>query len=685
MTSLFCPATTLEIGDPSRMIRVLNHVSLECETRGSSVPWMDSFEAQKQDPVSGVKFSESESLESDLDLASLLSSATLDDTNSAQLTTPTTHSTHESVTSALRSPSSVSETLLQQSPYAGQERFLQFVEPVPVHPPQYSTLPPGGCPRFPVLEIVTQTENLPTYSPAAYKIGLVARKIEWVSPFQPASSRSWKNVIIELNSTQVNFYRIPSHLESYLMNFSRFGEQPCESRDFDKEVIDSQFTTIKDKSFYSLCSRVGILSELQDKNENLSKTMGKHQKFDFKLRLLRSYSLLHAKVGLASDYGKKPNVLRLRLENEQLLLHFSLARDLIEWHLGLSVGQDVAADILERETPKYRTVPRRRRGQSYRLSGAQGSSLTRGRRGRSSSMPIATNGFRSTLFNVKQRIRSNSLIDSEEIAPLTQVSNSASNNCKLPPDCQCRSIGSSDTRSQPAYDENEDVQTLSDLNHSDEDDEEDVDNVEDIERVEEPDGVQGVDSLDSVDSVGRAHAVCGNDKINAVNRDTNIDDDDDEDDRELLQFSEATQSRIPAEKSRDGDRASLCEKYSKNFEGYESERKFLKNCIKCIKPLCFDEPWTNRTLVKATFLSPVDIREIGNQVGVGRKSWDSEERWNTNFLRKPSTSCQNPSRSKRRISFTKQHSACHSTAVCTPNHNLREYVVGSHLLVPREI
>lgn len=67
------------------------------------------------------------------------------------------------------------------------DNYLQYIEPNPVLPPSYDTLPPGGCPRFPVsapsifpysAETVCENSDLqpPAYKPAIYKIGVVARK-----------------------------------------------------------------------------------------------------------------------------------------------------------------------------------------------------------------------------------------------------------------------------------------------------------------------------------------------------------------------------------------------------------------------------------------------------------------------------------------------------------------------------
>ena len=47
--------------------------------------------------------------------------------------------------------------------------------------------------------------------------------------------------------------------------------------------------------------------------------------------LIRSYTLQHAESGLASDYVKRKNVIRIRMEGEQFLLQAKDVPGVIEW------------------------------------------------------------------------------------------------------------------------------------------------------------------------------------------------------------------------------------------------------------------------------------------------------------------------------------------------------------------
>lgn len=624
--------------------------------------WGEPFASGRPEPLVSVKYSDSESFDSDNDITSLISSVALDESNSVPLTAPTTQTTHDSDVSLSKdNATDVPEKIFDSFIYRSQESYLQFMEPSPVYPPHYSTLPPGGCPRYPVLESVHQSDSLPPYSPAAYKIGMVAKKAEWLSPFQPASSRSWKNIIIELNSTQVNLYRVPSHLESYLRSAYRL-EDGCKA--FGEVALESRFTSQKDRQFHSICSQLGVLP-LDDTGMKQSSSRIFH-KATSQSHLLRSYSLLHAKVGLASDYSKKPNVLRLRLENEQFLLQFHLTRDLIDWHLGLSVGQDVSPDIQAREVPKYRTVPRRRRGQSCIINSAPFINNMRVKRARSSSMPNTSGRLRTKFHDVKQRIRSNSTMDrttsnvnmdeswnSETIMEVQQ--------CIVAPVNETEGVPKIEDRNVHVFeDDSEDIRNMSDLHRSDDDDEGDDDDDDDEE--EDIDDIEGrnAGSIGTYGNIGHGegHGHVATDDSGSSNSATRF---------------------TPVERLSSTIGLQVLEsKVSNVTQKTESERRFLRNCVKCIKPLCFDEPWTNKTLVKATSASTVTMRD-SNPCHVDSAVQHRETR--PGYISETKSSF----RSRRGLSFTRNASDnCEVSAACTPSHKLREYVVGSHLLVPKE-
>lgn len=46
---------------------------------------------------------------------------------------------------------------------------------------------------------------------------------------------------------------------------------------------------------------------------------------------MKQYSLQNAESGLAADYVKKRNVVRVRAEGEQFLLQTDSAKDVVDW------------------------------------------------------------------------------------------------------------------------------------------------------------------------------------------------------------------------------------------------------------------------------------------------------------------------------------------------------------------
>ncbi|KAJ9107269.1 hypothetical protein QFC21_000716 [Naganishia friedmannii] len=77
--------------------------------------------------------------------------------------------------------------------------------------------------------------------------------------------------------------------------------------------------------------------------------------------LIKQYTLQHAESGLAADYVKKKNVVRVRVEGEQFLLQTESAKDVVDWIEALQAASNVALDLDERPMPKIITLPRRRR------------------------------------------------------------------------------------------------------------------------------------------------------------------------------------------------------------------------------------------------------------------------------------------------------------------------------------
>lgn len=579
------------------------------------------------------------------------------------------------------SPETSTRLIHDQVEFAAQENYLLFLEPLPVSPPLYSTLPPGGAPKFHVMDKLSNNESLPSYSPAAYKIGVACRKLEWLSPYESSLNRSWRNVVVELNSTQLNIYQIPSVWEYSLLNFHEDTTvdnfvSPGHTED---ERLMSLVTTNQDKQFRRLCDSLGFFKShgSDPKCEELRSKLlnSKAMKSQGQTKLLRSYSLQHARMGLASDYTKKPNVLRLRVESEQFLLNFSTPKELIEWNLGLSVGRDVALDIEQREDPRYRTVPRRRR------TAMSGSSfyfdvVSRRNRAQSDSFYDSKNrGMRNKLSKLKGKLSSQTSFSNLKGLSSTSKQTHENNLSKV-----------KHTSPQPLA--NNSISPISvqlDLNRAraysavsfsvaayEEDDDE----------IRDPHLSPAMSHLNQ----DNAYDDEGEDDIQNL---SDLHQSDDEEDFEL-EIDELHDEMNPFRRRRKNtvNSASMDHKW-RPYKKTESQRKFIRICLKCIKPLQFDESWVNRLLVKPASISPLSLVYIRNIYCTGQ-----EKPSNSSVIANlpvgsvmDLTNLGHIGFSQKRCGVSKQNilSLPDVSLGRMANHNVKEYVVGSHSLIPKDI
>ncbi|KAG8839116.1 hypothetical protein FRB91_007182 [Serendipita sp. 411] len=85
--------------------------------------------------------------------------------------------------------------------------------------------------------------------------------------------------------------------------------------------------------------------------------------------LLRQYTLQNAESGLATDYVKRRNVIRVRLEGEQFLMQLAGVEEVVSWIEGFQAASNVALDLDERPMPRGPIYPRRRRRRRVRVPG----------------------------------------------------------------------------------------------------------------------------------------------------------------------------------------------------------------------------------------------------------------------------------------------------------------------------
>lgn len=542
-----------------------------------------------------------------------------------------------------------------------QDSFLLFMEPGPVAPPSYDIMPPGGCPRFHVYDKLEAHERLPSYEPAVYKLGICARKLEWYSPHEASPTRSWKNFLIELNSTQLNFYLIPSQLEPILLNSRYYTEDSQALRSYSiPKDLKSLFTTDSDMSFHGLCEQHGILptSDCGPSSRSLSTALLSRLNPSVSKRLVRSYSLQHAKLGLASDYTKRSNVLRLRLENEQLLILFGTPKEMIQWNLGISLGRDLSLDLIDREMPRYRTVPRRRRNNIDRTTPFFNDVVAR--RSRAQSDPNASISLRERFFKLKGKLSSssNSLMEvSGEEEEASQVRGRPSR-LYTTGGVYCSSGSSSTNSSTTRFEQpkprltegpSSNLPTISGATRYnstslDEDLDEDIQNMSDLHNSDDEDDLEGYMEIFANSS-----------------------------DRNTGTASKPVSAPItPVED---------------DYKWYpvkqiDTEKRILRDSLKCIRPLTFDDSWLNKTLVKPTTISPLTLaymRESYFVTAVQEGGWPRSRSSSSASLFSGSD------KYKRRNLIGKDTllNLPDAALLKLPHHNLREYLVGPHSLTPK--
>lgn len=211
-----------------------------------------------------------------------------------------------------------------------------------VHPPDYSALAPLA-PRYPIFPRPEEgQESLPAYSPAVYREGVMCRKQELVSPYLMANQRAWQLVYAQLNNTQLNIYGLTptTSAAATVAVKTRRGSVAG----VPEGVAEHEAVTTAPERPHALPGTLVCGGAFR---------VGK---------LLHSYTLQFGEVGLAVDYGKRPYVLRVRLEAEQFLLETGTPEQQIAWINGVQMGIDVALSLEERGLPKCRLIPRRRRG-----------------------------------------------------------------------------------------------------------------------------------------------------------------------------------------------------------------------------------------------------------------------------------------------------------------------------------
>ncbi|WWD01401.1 hypothetical protein V866_008345 [Kwoniella sp. B9012] len=92
--------------------------------------------------------------------------------------------------------------------------------------------------------------------------------------------------------------------------------------------------------------------------------------------LVKQYSLQNAESGLAADYHKRKNVVRVRINGEQFLLQTGDNREVVSWIEAFQAATNVSLDLDVRPMPKIITLPRRRRRRGAAATAAAAAART---------------------------------------------------------------------------------------------------------------------------------------------------------------------------------------------------------------------------------------------------------------------------------------------------------------------
>ncbi|CCE63684.1 hypothetical protein TPHA_0F02020 [Tetrapisispora phaffii CBS 4417] len=270
-----------------------------------------------------------------------------------------------------------------------QTELLRYLEPCKgVYPPSYDEVNANKLVRFPIYEHTlpcSASDMPPTYEATIDKLTIASVKFEWTSPFDKIKNPIWKNFIVELNSTQLNFYELDKTLtldiSNYTNNLPEHDENPNNNLTQGSSSISSASSTSSSSSKHGYFKFGNIFNTTPKSTYVFNKrdrdrivdTVSKHKPryLNYK-NLFKSYSLQFGKLGLPVDYPHMLNGLRLRLEGEQCLLNFPTTDDVILWIMYLEVGISISLDLDLRQPPNYRIVPRRSRYENIHTDNLSG-------------------------------------------------------------------------------------------------------------------------------------------------------------------------------------------------------------------------------------------------------------------------------------------------------------------------
>ncbi|KAL6948642.1 hypothetical protein ACO0QE_001114 [Hanseniaspora vineae] len=228
-----------------------------------------------------------------------------------------------------------SNTALLQCPtLLPSERHLelyQWLDPLPAYPPSYSKCNPQNYSNvaFPIYEFPhdprVNNDMPPFYEPAIESVTIVLLETEYLSPFDKAPVKSWKHYIMELNSTQLNFYHLDNELTENIPYYTNGKEDICELREQrdrlrnnDTKKLPSSNTTNKNSKssssgnkesrFQSFASFIGSSKNKNNSRTNITKIKDKNRSRSNSKSTLSDAHTDNALNGLLQGFQSKKTV-----------------------------------------------------------------------------------------------------------------------------------------------------------------------------------------------------------------------------------------------------------------------------------------------------------------------------------------------------------------------------------------
>ncbi len=158
-------------------------------------------------------------------------------------------------------------------------------------------------------------------------------------------------------STDMSIQPAPANGARRASNASSMGPQ-------DQDAKDAQLFPASVAASAQRARAASVASATASSNTNIglnAKDIAVHLPFHSGNTLVKQYSLQNAESGLAADYVKKKNVVRVRAAGEQFLLQTESAKEVVDWIEAFQAATNVSLELDVRPMPKIITLPRRRR------------------------------------------------------------------------------------------------------------------------------------------------------------------------------------------------------------------------------------------------------------------------------------------------------------------------------------